>query len=85
VVERYKLTEGGNISIHVEDPGAFTTPWNAKQRFQRIDRVWEEDICPRTSQFPALRSGAAATSGQAGFLAHRHTVNRCLLTRVGFE
>jgi hypothetical protein len=25
--------------------GAFTTPWNVKQRFRRIDRVWEEDIC----------------------------------------
>jgi hypothetical protein len=48
VIERYKLTDGGkaiDISIHVEDPGAFTTPWNAKQRFQRIDREWEEDIC----------------------------------------
>jgi hypothetical protein len=48
VIERYKLTDSGNavdISIHVEDPGAFTTPWNAKQRFRRIDREWEEDIC----------------------------------------
>ena len=32
VIERYKLT-------------AFTTPWNAKQRFRRIDREWDEDIC----------------------------------------
>jgi hypothetical protein len=48
VIERYKLTDGGkaiDISIHVEDPGAFTTPWNAKQRFRRIDREWDEDIC----------------------------------------
>ena len=48
VIERYKLTDGGkaiDISIYVEDPGAFTTPWNAKQRFRRIDREWEEDIC----------------------------------------
>jgi hypothetical protein len=48
VIERYKLTDGGkavDISIHVEDPGAFTTPWNANQRFRRIDREWEEDIC----------------------------------------
>ena len=27
------------------DPGTFTTSWNAKQRFRRIDREWEEDIC----------------------------------------
>jgi hypothetical protein len=29
VIERYKLTDGGkaiDVSIHVEDPGAFTTP-----------------------------------------------------------
>jgi hypothetical protein len=48
VIERYKLTDGGkaiDVSIRVEDPGAFTTPWNAKQRFRRIDREWEEDIC----------------------------------------
>jgi hypothetical protein len=42
VIERYKLTD---ISIQVDDPGAFTTPWSAKQRFRRIDRKWEEDIC----------------------------------------
>ena len=48
VIERYKLTDGGkaiDISIHVDDPGAFTTPWNARQRFRRIDREWSEDIC----------------------------------------
>ena len=48
MVDTIGQTDGGkaiDISIHVEDPGAFTTPWNAKQRFRRIDRVWEEDIC----------------------------------------
>jgi hypothetical protein len=24
------------VDIHVEDPGAFTTPWNATQRFSRF-------------------------------------------------
>jgi hypothetical protein len=48
VIERYKLTDGGkaiDVSIYVDDPGAFTTPWAAKQRFRRIDREWEEDVC----------------------------------------
>jgi len=38
VVERFKLIEGGNIlqvSIEVDDPGAFTMPWRAQQRFKR--------------------------------------------------
>jgi hypothetical protein len=24
--------------VHVEDPGAFTTPWNAVQRYRRTER-----------------------------------------------
>ena len=36
VVERYKLAEGGKaieISLEVDDPGAFTTKWTARQRW----------------------------------------------------
>jgi hypothetical protein len=38
VVERYKLADQGTaieISIDVEDPGAFTTKWSARQRWVR--------------------------------------------------
>jgi hypothetical protein len=38
VVERFKLIEGGNVMeilVSVDDPGAFTTPWSAIQRFRR--------------------------------------------------
>jgi len=48
VIERYKLLEGGKmmeVLILVEDPGAFTTPWSAMQRFRRVPREWSEDIC----------------------------------------
>ncbi len=48
VIERYKLVDGGKmmeVMISVEDPGAFTTPWSAMQRFRRVPRVWSEDIC----------------------------------------
>jgi hypothetical protein len=40
VVERFHLMNGGKIlevNIHVEDPGAFTTPWNAIQRYRRVE------------------------------------------------
>ena len=40
VVERYRLIDGGKtmeVQIHVEDEGAFTTPWNAIQRFRRAE------------------------------------------------
>ena len=40
VVERFRLIDGGNtieVNIRVEDPGAFTTPWNAIQRYSRVE------------------------------------------------
>jgi hypothetical protein len=40
VVERWHLIEGGEIleaDVHVEDPGAFTMPWNAIQRYRTFD------------------------------------------------
>ncbi len=39
VVERFHMIEGGKtmqVDVHVEDPGAFTTPWNAIQRYRRV-------------------------------------------------
>jgi hypothetical protein len=38
VVERYRLVDGGKAieaSVRVEDPGAFTMAWNARQHYQR--------------------------------------------------
>jgi len=38
VIERFKLIEEGNVMeilVSVDDPGAFTTPWSAIQRFRR--------------------------------------------------
>ncbi len=40
VVERYKLTNAETrieATVTVEDPGAFTTPWSAKQIYRRIE------------------------------------------------
>jgi hypothetical protein len=38
VIERFRLVDAGKtleVNVHVEDPGAFTTPWNAIQRYRR--------------------------------------------------
>jgi hypothetical protein len=48
VVERYKLLNSGKameVLVLVDDPGAFTMPWSAVQRFRRVPREWTEDIC----------------------------------------
>jgi hypothetical protein len=40
VVERFRMIDGGKTleaRVHVEDPGAFTTAWDALQRYRRID------------------------------------------------
>jgi hypothetical protein len=42
VVERWHLIEGGQLleaNVHVEDPGAFTMPWNAIQRYRTFDQA----------------------------------------------
>jgi len=41
VTERYHVSEGGKtlqVDLHVEDPEAFTTPWNAVQRYDRVQQ-----------------------------------------------
>jgi hypothetical protein len=41
VIERFRITDGGKamrVDLHVEDPGAFTTSWNAVQLYRRSDQ-----------------------------------------------
>ena len=56
VVERFRLTDGGKameVKIHVEDPGAFTTPWNAVQRLALSTRgPLEEYSCAELGLTP---------------------------------
>lgn len=40
VIERFHMIDDGKmleVNVHVEDPGAFTTPWNAIQRYRRTN------------------------------------------------
>src|SRR5258706_1667071 len=42
VVERFHLIDGGEtleVNVHIEDPGAFTMPWDAIQRFRRFEET----------------------------------------------
>src|SRR5215471_4388808 len=54
VIERFKLIDGGKtieINVHVEDPGAFTTPWNAIQRYRRTENEpMVEMICAENNE-----------------------------------
>jgi hypothetical protein len=49
VVERFRVTEGGTtlqVTIRVEDPGAFNMPWSARQSYHRTRTgAMEEAIC----------------------------------------
>jgi len=49
VVERWKLTQGGKtleVDIRIDDPGAFTTAWSARQVYQRIQQgAMTEMVC----------------------------------------
>jgi hypothetical protein len=48
VIERWKLSADGNsvdITVDVEDPGAFTMPWRGVQRWRRVQQPLREIIC----------------------------------------
>jgi hypothetical protein len=49
VIERFQLTEGGKtlqVSVRVDDPGAFNMPWSARQTYHRTRAgAMEEAIC----------------------------------------
>jgi hypothetical protein len=55
VVERFKLTAADKLEvlITVDDPGAFTMPWSAIQRFRRVRAgPMEEAICAENNANP---------------------------------
>jgi hypothetical protein len=49
VVERYRLVDGGKAIeaiASVDDPGAFTMPWRAMQRYRRVEPgPMQENVC----------------------------------------
>ena len=49
VIERYRRIDDGKtleVTFTVEDPGAFTMPWTASQRYRKLDNTrMEEYVC----------------------------------------
>jgi hypothetical protein len=53
LIERFHLIEDGKVleaNIHVEDPGAFTMPWDAIQRFRQYWAVARKVAVDRLAQ-----------------------------------
>ncbi len=54
VVERYRMIDDGamlEVTVQVEDQGAFTMPWSAMRRFRRdVGRLFTERICAENNE-----------------------------------
>jgi hypothetical protein len=53
VVERLKVVDGGKameVNITFDDPDAFNAPWSVMQRYDRIQRPMDEQICAENNQ-----------------------------------
>jgi hypothetical protein len=53
VIERFRLIENGEVleaNIRVDDPGTFTTPWNAIQRFRQYELAVRQMPVERIAQ-----------------------------------
>ena len=60
VVERLHLIEDGKVlqaDIRVEDPGAFTMPWNAVQRFRQYEKAVREMPIDKIAQLASVPEG----------------------------
>jgi hypothetical protein len=60
VIERFHLIEDGNVleaNVHVEDPGAFTMPWDAIQRFRQYEAAVAKVPIERVVQLASAPEG----------------------------
>jgi hypothetical protein len=59
VVERYRVVDDGRtleVTFTVDDPGAFTMPWSASQRYQKIAQAaMEEVVCAEGEAFAPIQ------------------------------
>ena len=52
-IERFRVIDGGKtlqVDLHVEDPGAYTMPWDAVQLYDRADQEYVESVCAENNQ-----------------------------------
>ncbi len=60
VIERFHLIEDGKVleaNVHVEDPGAFTMPWDAIQRFRQYEAAVRKAPIERLAQLASAAEG----------------------------
>jgi hypothetical protein len=60
VIERFHLIEDGKVleaNVHVEDPGAFTMPWNATQHFRQYEAAVRKIPIERITQLASAPEG----------------------------
>jgi hypothetical protein len=60
VIERFHLIDDGKVleaNVRVEDPGAFTTPWNATQRFRQYEAAVRQVPIKRLAQLASAQEG----------------------------
>lgn len=60
VIERFHLISGGKMleaNVHVEDPGTYTMPWNAIQRFQLFEEYTAKMSVGRLAQLATPEKG----------------------------
>jgi hypothetical protein len=60
VIERLHLIEDGKVleaDVHVEDPGAFTMPWDAIQRFRQYEAAVRKIPIERLAQLASAPEG----------------------------
>jgi hypothetical protein len=60
VIERFHLIEDGNVleaNVHVDDPGAFTMPWDAIQRFRQYEAAVRKVPIERLVQLQSAPEG----------------------------
>jgi hypothetical protein len=68
VIERFHLIEDGKVleaNIHVEDPGAFTMPWDAIQRFRQFEAAVRRVPIERLTQLASAPEGPLRESSCA--------------------
>jgi hypothetical protein len=60
VIERFRLVEDGAVleaDVRVEDPGAFTMPWNGIQRFRQYEAAVRQMPIERIAQLASAPEG----------------------------
>ncbi len=63
VIERFHLIEDGKVleaNVHVEDPGAFTMPWDAIQHFRQYEAAVRQVPIERLVQLASVPEGPLA-------------------------